>query len=81
MKLHPGSIPRGNERILFVDDDEMIVNLVRRMLQHLGYKVKVRTESQEALKLFSENPSKFDLVITDHRMPRMTGITCFSANR
>ena len=54
----PKPIPRGNERILFVDDEEIIVNSVRNMLQHLGYKVTALMDSQEALKLFSENPSR-----------------------
>ncbi len=69
----PEPIARGNERILFVDDEEMIVNPVRDMLQSLGYKVTALTDSGEALKLFSENPSQFDLVITDYTMPLMTG--------
>jgi PAS domain S-box-containing protein len=67
------SIPRGDESILFVDDEEIIVNSVRNMLQHLGYRVTVAMDSQEALKLFSESPSQFDLVITDQTMPFMTG--------
>ena len=66
-------MPRGNERILFVDDEEIIVNSVRNMLQHLGYKVTALMDSREALKLFSEKPSEFDLVITDQTMPIMTG--------
>lgn len=44
------------------------------MLEHLGYKVVIRTSSIEALKLFSSQPDKFDLVITDHTMPKMTGV-------
>jgi DNA-binding NtrC family response regulator len=43
------------------------------MLQGLGYKVTALTDSREALKLFSENPSQFDLVITDYTMPLLTG--------
>ncbi len=66
-------IPRGNERILFVDDEEIIVHSVRNMLEHLGYQVTALMDSQEALNLFSANPSQFDLVITDQTMPFMTG--------
>ena len=66
-------ILRGNERILFVDDEEIIVQSVRNMLEHLGYKVTALLDSQEALELFSSNPSEFDLVITDQTMPFMTG--------
>ncbi len=63
----------GNERILLVDDEESVVNSVRNMLQHLGYEVTAVMDSREALKLFSENPSQFDLVMTDQTMPFMTG--------
>jgi PAS domain S-box-containing protein len=66
-------VPRGNERILFVDDEEPIVNSVRNMLQKLGYKVTALTDSREALTLFSADPSQFDLVMTDQTMPHMTG--------
>ena len=69
------TIAKGNERILFVDDDELIVISVRNMLQSLGYTVTALTDSAEALKLFSENPSQCDLVITDYTMPLMTGET------
>ncbi len=69
----PKPIPRGNERILLLDDEEMIVHSVRNMLQHLGYKVTALMDNREALRLFSEKPSEFDLVITDQTMPFMTG--------
>jgi PAS domain S-box-containing protein len=70
----PGLIPEGNERILLVDDDESLAETGKEMLEHLGYKVVIRTSSIEALKLFSSQPDKFDLVITDHTMPKMTGV-------
>ena len=66
-------IPGGNERILLVDDEEVIVNSVRNMLELLGYQVTGLTKSQEALRRFSEDPSRFDLVISDQTMPSMTG--------
>jgi two-component system cell cycle sensor histidine kinase/response regulator CckA len=69
----PRPIPKGSERILLVDDEEIIVNSVRNMFQYLGYKVTAVMDSQEALKLFSEKPSEFDLVITDQTMPFMAG--------
>jgi len=45
----------------------------REMLEELGYKVKARISSVEALNAFSANPDGFDLVITDMTMPHMTG--------
>jgi CheY-like chemotaxis protein len=69
----PGPIPKGNERILFVDDEEIIVKSVRNMLEYLGYKVTALMDSAEALRLFSDEPSQFDLVMTDQTMPFMPG--------
>jgi PAS domain S-box-containing protein len=67
-------IPRGNETILFVDDEISIVKMVQRMFERLGYKVETATTPQDALERFSLNPDHFDLVITDMTMPQMTGV-------
>ncbi len=64
----------GTETILIVDDEEMIVEMEKLMLERLGYHVTPLTGSVEALARFKENPGAFDLVITDMTMPRMTGI-------
>ena len=48
----PKPIPRGNERILLVDDEEMIVNSVRNMLQHLGYKVTALMDNRGGVEAF-----------------------------
>lgn len=66
-------IPRGNERILLVDDEQALVDLGREMLEHLGYSVETRTNSVDALALFKSQPHRYDLVITDMTMPNMTG--------
>ena len=66
-------IPKGNERILFIDDEESLAYLGKRMLGHLGYDVVTRSSSIEALELFREKADEFDLVITDQTMPGMTG--------
>lgn len=71
--LSPDEIPGGDERILFVDDEEALADLGMRMLQHLGYNVSVRTSSIEALEAFRAHPDRFDLVITDMAMPNMSG--------
>ncbi|MDT8272332.1 MAG: ATP-binding protein [Desulfomonilia bacterium] len=66
-------IPTGNERILFVDDEEDLTDMVRQMLELLGYHVTTRTGSIEALELFRTHADSFDLVITDLIMPKLTG--------
>jgi PAS domain S-box-containing protein len=71
--VQPVEIPDGNERILFVDDEEMLVEWGRATLEKLGYTVTAITDSREALKTFLNDPSRFDLVITDHAMPQMAG--------
>ncbi|MBP1750015.1 MAG: hypothetical protein H6Q52_2554, partial [Deltaproteobacteria bacterium] len=65
---------KGSGHILFVDDEELLIEWGRAALERLGYTVSAVTESTDALKLFSCDPSRFDLVITDHTMPNMTGM-------
>jgi PAS domain S-box-containing protein len=66
-------LPAGNERILLVDDEQNIREIEKEMLEMQGYNVTAKNNAQEALKLFSEKPERFDLVITDMTMPYMTG--------
>jgi CheY-like chemotaxis protein len=68
-----GSIPRGHERILFVDDEEDLAAMADEMLTDLGYRITAKCGAKEALVLFKLDPSQFDLVITDQTMPEMTG--------
>ncbi len=67
-------LPRGSERILFVDDEPALALLGKRMLERLGYRVVSKTSSDEALETFRTQPDQFDLVISDMTMPHMTGI-------
>ncbi len=66
-------IQKGDERILLVDDEDIIVQMEKQMLEWLGYHVTARTSSVEALEAFLAQPDMFDLVITDMTMPNMTG--------
>ncbi|MCM2284149.1 MAG: PAS domain S-box protein [Desulfobacula sp.] len=63
----------GMESVLLVDDEDSILKMERQVLERLGYQVTSRTGSIEALEAFRSNPDKFDLVITDMTMPKMTG--------
>jgi len=71
---HIVHIRGGRERILFVDDEPMLVDWGQATLERMGYTVTALTDSTEALKTFSSDPRRFDLVITDHTMSGMTGL-------
>jgi len=66
-------LPVGEESILYVDDEESIVRIGKRLLEKLGYTVEASTNPEEALKLVRNDPNRFDLLITDMAMPSMTG--------
>ena len=68
------SLPRGSERILLVDDEEVLVEAQYSALKKLGYQVVPSSKSIEALEIFRSQPDKFDLVMTDQTMPKMTGV-------
>lgn len=69
-----GPLPTGSEQVLFVDDEKLLVEIGKKMLERYGYQVTSRTSSVEALELFKAKPEKFDLVITDMTMPNMNGL-------
>jgi CheY-like chemotaxis protein len=64
---------QGVERILLIDDEEQIIDIEQQILERLGYKVTCKTDSEEALMEFAALPERYDLVITDMTMPKMTG--------
>src|SRR5664279_2247483 len=64
---------KGHEYILFVDDEPEITFMGKKMLENLGYKVTISSNSLSALEEFSSNPSKYSLLVTDQNMPNMTG--------
>ena len=68
-----GSCPLGTERILVVDDEPAITEMVSRWLAQLGYTVTTSNNSVEALAMVRENPGGFDLIVTDQTMPFMPG--------
>jgi len=63
----------GTEKILLVDDEESVVRLEKQMLERLGYKVDATDDSNDALNRIVSEPDKYDLIITDMTMPKMTG--------
>jgi signal transduction histidine kinase/ActR/RegA family two-component response regulator len=63
----------GSEKILVVDDEKDLAEVVRLILENLGYQVTATTSAIEAAKIFTASPHNFDLVITDMNMPEMNG--------
>ncbi len=66
-------VEKGIEQILLVDDEEAIVEIEQKMLEHLGYKVTSCNSSIKTLELFRAEPDRYNLVITDMSMPDMAG--------
>jgi PAS domain S-box-containing protein len=62
------------ERILYLDDEESLVILAKRMLERMGYQVTGFKDAEEALAAFAAAPQDFDLVLTDLSMPGMNGM-------
>jgi len=68
------TMPKGTECILYVDDEDALVDLGQEMLESLGYRVTAKNNSVEALEAFKTDPHGFDIIITDQTMPAMTGV-------
>jgi two-component system, cell cycle sensor histidine kinase and response regulator CckA len=67
------NILRGDETILFVDDENIIVEVGTQIMESLGYAVITATSGQEALNIFRRNQNEIDMIILDMIMPEMTG--------
>ena len=66
---------RGHgERVLYVDDDDLLVALIVRVLTNLGYRVSGCQDPVQALRDFQAGPDAVDVVVTDLSMPGMSGI-------
>jgi PAS domain S-box-containing protein len=69
------AVPNGHgERILFVDDEELLAQLGQKTLTALGYQVEIATRGAEALTIVRADPQRFAIVLTDQTMPGMTGL-------
>jgi len=73
--------PQGGPRILLVDDEEGVRQLVATSLRALGYAVTEATNGREALQRATESERPFDLIVCDVVMPKMGGPALFEALR
>lgn len=74
-------IEKGTGSILLIDDEEMIIDVGKHLLDHLGYRVLTAGSGKEAIALLTANHKKIDLVILDLIMPEMSGGETFDALR
>ncbi len=75
-KREPGwnrELMRGTETVLLVDDEDMLVDIGRQMLEALGYQVLVARTGREAVEIYQKNQDSIDMVILDMIMPDMGG--------
>jgi PAS domain S-box-containing protein len=70
----PGATPAHRTHIVYVDDDESLLFLVKRLLERRGYRVSAHEEQQSALDAIRADPAGVDLVLTDYNMPGMSGL-------
>jgi CheY-like chemotaxis protein len=66
---------RGHgQRVMYIDDDEVMLLMVSHLLQRLGYRATCLSDPAIAIATVQANPGDFDVVVTDYNMPSMTGV-------
>ena len=68
------AVPGSGERILLVDDEKGLLDAVQQLLIRIGYKVTAFSDPTAALEAFERSPEEFDVLVSDHSMPKITGI-------
>jgi two-component system OmpR family response regulator len=67
-------MPAAASQILCVDDEPAVLDMLTLCLRHQGFDVQTATDGLAACNLISEDPARFNVVITDQQMPRLSGI-------
>jgi CheY-like chemotaxis protein len=71
----PGhALPGAGQHVLYIDDDDVMVTMVERLLQRAGFRVTAMTDPAAALALVQAGPAQFDAVVTDFNMPEISGL-------
>ena len=66
--------PGNGEHVLYIDDDEVMVLMVERLLARAGYRVTAHHDPWVAVAAVHERPEAFDIVVTDYNMPEFSGL-------
>lgn len=74
-------IATGNETILLIDDENMVIDVGRRLLEKLGYQVLTASSGRAAVDIFEKEHARIELVILDMIMPEMGGSETFDRLR
>ena len=74
---HTLNVNGGSETILFADDESEIRSMGKLFLEHLGYKVLLAANGEEAVSLYAEHKNNISAVVADMTMPEMTGHQAF----
>jgi CheY-like chemotaxis protein len=72
-RLTPAALPQGTETVLVVEDDDILLNLIKDALQMQGYQVLTAHNGSEAEALCRRHPAPIHLLLTDVVMPRQNG--------
>ncbi|MDP9043339.1 MAG: PAS domain S-box protein [Pseudomonadota bacterium] len=70
----PSTYGENSGQLLYIDDDELMLLMVERLLQRAGYQVSAIQDAYAALEWVRREPYRFDLVLSDFNMPRMSGL-------
>ena len=68
-----GDTLTGSETVLFVDDEDMIIEIAEELFEQLGYKVLIARSGKEAIETYEKNKEQIDIVLLDMIMPDMSG--------
>jgi len=70
----PAALEGRGEHVMYIDDDEVMVLMVERLLQRAGYRATCCQRASDALAALRAAPHSFDAVVTDYNMPGATGL-------
>gem|GEM_PF-5699891 len=77
----PGTLPGGQESILYVEDDDIIRDMTAGFLEEAGYRVLTASDGWAAYELMQRTEERIELLLTDYVLPQMSGAELIRALR